>query len=136
MGLFSRSSDNSSQDLPLFETHYVGLWVKVYKNRVEWNAPKGRQSVPLGQISGVQQARTGIFKISLETSGGNTYDIPTKQKRELQEAIYDAQNANSTPTTRGQASSTADELKKFADLKEQGVITNEEFDAKKKELLG
>ena len=33
-------------------------------------------------------------------------------------------------------SSSADELKKFADLKEQGIITEEEFNIKKKELLG
>jgi len=32
--------------------------------------------------------------------------------------------------------STADELKKFAELKEQGLITEEEFNAKKKALLG
>jgi hypothetical protein len=32
--------------------------------------------------------------------------------------------------------SVADEIKKFADLKDQGILTQEEFDAKKKELLG
>ena len=35
-----------------------------------------------------------------------------------------------------QATSNADELKKFKDLLDAGVITQEEFDAKKKELLG
>ncbi|MFD2446366.1 PH domain-containing protein [Bacillus sp. CGMCC 1.16607] len=34
------------------------------------------------------------------------------------------------------SSSTADELKKFAELREAGIITIEEFDAKKKQLLG
>ena len=34
------------------------------------------------------------------------------------------------------SSSQADELKKFADLKEQGIITEEEFNAKKKQILG
>ena len=29
----------------------------------------------------------------------------------------------------------ADELKKYADLKDQGIITEEEFQAKKKKLL-
>ena len=32
-------------------------------------------------------------------------------------------------------SSEADELKKFADLKEQGIIIEEEFNAKKKQIL-
>lgn len=31
---------------------------------------------------------------------------------------------------------TADELKKYKDLLDKGVITQEEFDAKKKQLLG
>jgi hypothetical protein len=34
------------------------------------------------------------------------------------------------------AASAADELKKFAELKDAGVITEEEFNAKKKQLLG
>ena len=33
-------------------------------------------------------------------------------------------------------SSNADELKKYAELKDQGVISEEEFQAKKKQLLG
>ena len=32
--------------------------------------------------------------------------------------------------------SDADELKKFAELKDQGIITEEEFNAKKKQILG
>ena len=32
--------------------------------------------------------------------------------------------------------SNADELKKYADLKDQGIITEEEFQAKKKQILG
>ena len=32
--------------------------------------------------------------------------------------------------------SNADELKKFKELLDSGVITQEEFDAKKKQLLG
>lgn len=34
------------------------------------------------------------------------------------------------------ALSPADEIKKFKDLLDQGIITQEEFDAKKKQLLG
>ncbi|MDR2221746.1 MAG: SHOCT domain-containing protein [Flavobacteriaceae bacterium] len=31
---------------------------------------------------------------------------------------------------------SADELQKFADLRDQGIITNDEFEAKKKQILG
>ena len=35
-----------------------------------------------------------------------------------------------------QETSNADELKKFKDLLDSGIITQEEFDEKKKQLLG
>ena len=35
-----------------------------------------------------------------------------------------------------EATSTPDELKKYKDLLDSGIITQEEFDAKKKQLLG
>ena len=35
-----------------------------------------------------------------------------------------------------QLTTSADELKKYKDLLDSGVITQEEFDAKKKQLLG
>ena len=34
------------------------------------------------------------------------------------------------------SASSADELKKYAELKDQGVISEEEFQAKKKQILG
>ena len=36
----------------------------------------------------------------------------------------------------GNTTSNADELKKYKDLLDSGVITQEEFDEKKKQLLG
>lgn len=47
-----------------------------------------------------------------------------------------AEHAKAKPVTHGQSSSVADELERFAELKEKGVITQAEFDAKKKSLLG
>lgn len=46
------------------------------------------------------------------------------------------QNINNKSESTTNSVSTADELKKFKDLLDNGVITQEEFDAKKKELLG
>lgn len=43
-------------------------------------------------------------------------------------------NARQTPLNAGQ--SAADELKKYKELKDQGVLTEEEFQAKKEQLLG
>lgn len=55
-------------------------------------------------------------------------------------AIEENKKANGTapvaPAPVVQATSNADELKKYKDLLDSGVITQEEFDAKKKQLLG
>lgn len=51
--------------------------------------------------------------------------------REMTEDEWDNRNTNLQ-----NAFSSADELKKFKELLDSGVITQEEFDAKKKQLLG
>lgn len=59
-------------------------------------------------------------------------DLVDITKEEL-EQIRKSQNSNAQPV---QQLSSADELKKFKELLDQGIITQEEFDAKKKQLLG
>lgn len=55
-------------------------------------------------------------------------------------AIEESKKANKevpvSSTTIVQNTSDADELKKYKDLLDNGVITQEEFDAKKRQLLG
>ena len=53
------------------------------------------------------------------------YGIPAKLKSNLKQFNTEVFNTISN----------ADELKKYADLKDQGIITEEEFQAKKKKLL-
>ena len=50
--------------------------------------------------------------------------------------IRDSQKSETSTQSQSDNISVADEIKKFAELKEQGVISEEEFEAKKKELLG
>lgn len=50
-----------------------------------------------------------------------------------EEEFNQSNNSNNAPQT---AASAADEIKKFKELLDMGVITQEEFDAKKKQLLG
>ena len=40
------------------------------------------------------------------------------------------------PAPAAPAADPAEELRKYAELRDQGVITNEDFEAKKKQLLG
>jgi hypothetical protein len=131
MGLFG---NKQIEEKPLYETSYVGFWIKVYPNRVNFKAGVGSQSIPINQIASVQLPMMGIWKITLETTGGKKYAIPTSKKKEVQKAIYDAQARFSGNSH--QQTSDADELTKLNDLKEKGVITDAEFKAKKKQILG
>ncbi len=60
----------------------------------------------------------------------NSTNLSTLSEEEF-EAMQKPQTVETSPTT-----SAADELKKFKELLDSGVITQEEFDAKKKQLLG
>lgn len=132
MGLFGNKQQTDEK--PLYETSYVGFWIKVYPNRVDFKAGVGSQSIPINQIASVQLPMMGIWKITLETTGGIKYAIPTSKKKEVQKAIYDAQSRFSGNSHR--QTSDADELTKLNDLKEKAVITDAEFKAKKKQILG
>lgn len=64
----------------------------------------------------------------------NSTDISNLTEEEFKSAM--AENNTAAPTTIVQQASAADELKKFKDLLDSGIITQEEFNAKKKQLLG
>lgn len=53
---------------------------------------------------------------------------------DIRKRVNEAKNAKTGTTA--VALSPADELKKYKDLLDSGIITQEEFDAKKKQLLG
>ena len=46
-----------------------------------------------------------------------------------------AQDPSPVPQSAGGVDQGAEELKKLAELKEQGILSEEEFEAKKKEIL-
>jgi len=100
-----------------------------------------RVDLPLDSISAVG---TGAFNgLAVATSSGKIKFMGIKNRDEIHEVIGDLllerQNKPSAaPTTIKQEvqQSSADELKKFRELLDSGIITQEEFDAKKKQLLG
>ncbi len=55
---------------------------------------------------------------------------------EISKEQYQAEEAKQAVPTGSSVSSAADELKKFKELLDMGIVTQEEFDAKKKQLLG
>lgn len=69
-----------------------------------------------------------------------TYDILVSYKKELmlkiQTAFEDAKNQFTSKESDPAGGSAADEILKFKQLLDAGAITEEEFNAKKKQLLG
>lgn len=116
-------------------------------------ALRGDKSIPYSSIVAVQLKRAGLMAgyIQLTLSGGseakaglfqsttdeNTINFMTsgqnekfeEAKRLLDERIVQAHSG-------GSQKSGADELEKYAGLRDSGVITEEEFQSKKKQILG
>src|SRR5690606_6220961 len=115
---------------------------------------KGEKSIPIKSITAIQikppRLTTGYIQFAYsgasESKGGimdaikdeNTITFSSKkeleQAKELKALIESLQNKDSQPETSN--TNDADELIKFKELLEAGVITEEEFEAKKKQILG
>ena len=114
---------------------------------------KGEKSIPIKSITAVQikqpRLTAGYIQFAYsgasESKGGimdaakdeNTITFSTKkelaQANEIKELIESLQSEDSQPATQ---SSDADELLKFKGLLDAGAITEEEYEAKKKQILG
>ena len=100
-----------------------------------------RVDLPLDMISAVG---TSAFKgIAVTTSSGAIKFVFVKNCDEIHKEISKLLLKRQTEKKPAQEikqeviqQSSADELKKFKDLLDQGIISQEEFDAKKKQLLG
>ena len=100
-----------------------------------------RVDLPVDSISAIGKS---MFRgIGITTASGAIKFKLIKNRDEIYKVISDLlvarQNKPTTaPTTIKQEipQSQADELKKYKELLDSGIITQEEFDAKKKQLLG
>jgi len=99
-----------------------------------------RVDLPVDSVSAISTIR--ILKgVTVATSSGKIKFLVIKNAN----AIYDVLNnllierqakKNETATVTASNVDEAEQLKKYKDLLDSGVITQEEFDAKKKQLLG
>lgn len=93
--------------------------------------------LPYDKISSVGTCfPMGVFTAT--SSGVIKFLLLTNQKEvysSVSNLLKERQILNNTTNVKMEQSS-ADELKKFKDLLDSGIITQEEFDAKKKQLLG
>lgn len=113
----------------------------VTDKRVYGKAAFGKRvDLPLDSISAVG---TSLWRgIDVGTSSGSIKFKLIKNQKEVHAAMSNLllerqqKQNNITVEEKTSSSSQADELKKFKDLLDNGIITQEEFDAKKKQLLG
>ena len=89
-----------------------------------------------GIMSGRVIINTKNENCSFEVGKKNASNIFAMISNAIQDVLEKRQSTQSGATIVQQASSPADELKKFKELLDMGIITQEEFDAKKKQLLG
>ena len=123
-----------------FQKLFNGSEITVTDKRVYGKAIFGRRvDLPLDMISSVAMA--AFNGIGVATSSGRIKFLLCKNKDEVFNAISGLllerqQKASGKGAVEATAVSNAEELKKYKELLDGGVITQEEFDAKKKQLLG
>lgn len=135
------------------DDYTVKIQSKGFMNFMNKGGSKGEKSIPIRSITAIQfkepSLTTGYIQFaysgSSETKGGTMSAVKDENsitfvKKELDKAkelveLIESKRHAETPSNSSTVS-TADELKKFKDLLDEGILTQEEFDAKKKQLLG
>lgn len=96
-----------------------------------------RVDLPIDSISAV--GTSWLYGIDIGTSSGRIHFKCLGNHEEIHKVIsnllMERQQKDSQVTKNIVSSSNADELKKYKELLDSGIITQEEFDAKKKQLL-
>ena len=120
---------------------FCGAKIVVTDKRVYGKSLLGqRVDLPLDSISAV--GTFWLMGVSVSTSSGRIKFAFIKNKNEIHECIskllIERQRASkeNAPAKSCESISIHDELKKYKELLDSGIITQEEFDAKKKQLLG
>lgn len=121
------------------------------------NVSDGEKTIYYSDVLSVQYKRTNLQLgyLQLETASSamnnrrdnffneNTFTFDSNLDAQMEEVqnfvkqkVDEAKKQKNAPVVVSGAISNAEELKKFKELLDMGIITQEEFDAKKKQLLG
>ncbi|GAA1967019.1 SHOCT domain-containing protein [Microbacterium deminutum] len=130
--------DGQDQFLVLFPDR-VEL-IKRRKTGSLFGSGAGTEAIPLTRISSTQVVNSSIWAIVEVYTSGNSIKFKADQISgpAMREAILDQMNrssAGSGPTSAAQPEDLPAKIRKLAELHADGILTDEEFDAKKTELL-
>lgn len=102
-----------------------------------------QREIPLDKINSISQKRGLLLGTITIQDGATAIKIENIDKNSLHSfvdalnsAIDNFKSPFKTAPVRSQSHYSADELRKFKDLFDEGIITKEEFEAKKKQILG
>jgi len=125
----------------------IYLWLRSYEltitdkriyGKVAWGK---RVDLPVDSVSATATINH-LKGVSVSTPSGKIGFLAIKNADEIYKVVSNLlierqqEKAKSVAVASAPKNDSADELKKFKDLLDSGVITQEEFDAKKKQLLG
>lgn len=118
---------------PIFQTSYLGSKVQVYSDRLVYKMFFTQKTIPLDQIASIDPVISGYAGVKIETTGGKKITIPVGlgSKEKLEQVIFQAKRGGNATQSSG-----IQDLEKLAELKAKGLVTEEEFNQKKKQLLG
>lgn len=137
---------------------WANISLELYEDHVSFVYPKRKQDIGFDTVTSISFFEGNFFKnptitftgaglvhteysvlAGMTTINDGELTVSLKQREPLRE-FYEAANRQwklykqSAPVSEGQ--SNADQLKKWKELLDAGAITQEEYDAKKKQLLG
>jgi hypothetical protein len=129
----------------LFTPNVIRVWpdrIEEYEHHAL--RKKGTQAISFQQVSQVAVSRGLVWSdISVESTGGKSIrmvGIPKadadRVKKMIDDAVFAIKRGPAPAVAPAPAPDIADQLRKFADLRDQGILTEEEFAARKTKLLG
>ncbi|MDQ3064732.1 MAG: SHOCT domain-containing protein [bacterium] len=133
---------------PLYVTNHLRFKTRVFINRIEYSGSFGKNVIPIDQVAWIK-LRAGGTGVIIESTEGKRIVMVIRPADRLNfaDAVLKVQSMQpkkakfkDTKTIRidqlDQMEEGIDELEKLAKLLDKGILTQEEFDTKKKQILG
>ncbi len=134
--------------VPLYVASHMNFKTRVFIDRIEYSGSFGKTKVPISQVAWIKLRATGTG-IIIETTEGKRLVMVVKSSDRLAfaDAVLKVQSMQpkkgkfkDTKTVRidelDKFTEGVDEIEKLAKLFDKGILSQEEFDTKKKQILG
>ncbi|MBT2218098.1 SHOCT domain-containing protein [Virgibacillus dakarensis] len=113
---------------------------RIIVHKIEGIFKNEKVEVPLSSVSSINTTAKGLgasIEIVASNNKASIEKLHIHIAQELKKLIDSLLHSNSIQTTSSNTSvDIADQIKKLADLRDSGILTEEEFNDKKKQLLG